>query len=109
MSLCNVCARPGYCCNGFRLTYKDGLYKEPSLELANARMKREGKPFKAVGHFWNGAVKFSCPLLDENGRCGDYENRPETCRMFEPTSDNLCVYFQRIDQSEHDYFGEGVS
>jgi Fe-S-cluster containining protein len=33
-----------------------------------------------------------CPNLDQKtGRCSDYQNRPETCRVFEPASAPLCI------------------
>ena len=35
-------------------------------------------------------VACDCTLLDENGRCSDYENRPAVCRNYEPASDQLC-------------------
>jgi len=34
---------------------------------------------------------FNCPVLGPDGRCGDYENRPATCRSYEPGVDALCV------------------
>jgi len=27
---------------------------------------------------------FTCPMLDENGRCSIYENRPSACRSYQP-------------------------
>jgi Fe-S-cluster containining protein len=36
-------------------------------------------------------VRFECDRLTPAGRCGDYENRPFTCRSFVPASDPLCA------------------
>lgn len=36
---------------------------------------------------------FNCKNLLPNGRCGDYENRPDLCRRFEPASGPLCVHY----------------
>ncbi len=37
---------------------------------------------------------FACKNLLPSGRCGDYENRPDLCRKFDPASDALCVHYQ---------------
>lgn len=36
---------------------------------------------------------WSCPRLLPNGRCGDYENRPWLCRVYEPKADTTCVEY----------------
>jgi Fe-S-cluster containining protein len=36
---------------------------------------------------------FSCDWLDDDGRCSNYEKRPDVCRSFEAKSDPLCVEF----------------
>lgn len=40
-----------------------------------------------------GWVFWSCKNLTPEGRCGDYENRPELCRTYEPGQDLLCVEY----------------
>lgn len=39
----------------------------------------------------DGCWYFWCPELTREGRCGDYPNRPDLCRSYEPMSDRLCV------------------
>lgn len=63
-------------------------------------MARHGLPFmplEPVSCFAdsNGALyqvwTFRCTNLLTNGRCGDYEHRPQLCRLYEPLQDGLCV------------------
>lgn len=35
---------------------------------------------------------FGCTHVTAEGRCSIYETRPETCRIFVPGSDHLCVF-----------------
>ena len=107
MSLCNVCTKPGACCHNFSLTFKDGTVRLP-VALANAKMKRHNYPFIAIGRNEDGFTRFSCPLL-KDGRCSDYENRPQTCRNFEPAGDDLCVFFEKIRQGNAAFDGEGIA
>ena len=107
MSLCNVCTKPGVCCTDFVLTFKSGMVRLP-IALANAKMKQHNYPFIAIGHDKNGYTRFTCPLL-KDGRCSDYENRPGTCRGFEPASDGLCVFFGKIHQEESAFDGGGTA
>ena len=41
-----------------------------------------------------GYVTFNCVNLTKDGRCGDYENRPWLCRVFEPGEGPLCVHWR---------------
>jgi len=43
-------------------------------------------PLMLQGGWW----MFTCPLLVD-GRCSDYDNRPELCRDYQPMSDLLCA------------------
>lgn len=36
---------------------------------------------------------FDCPLLGEDGRCTDYDGRPELCRLYEAGSDPICAEY----------------
>jgi Fe-S-cluster containining protein len=94
-SLCDVCFEPGHCCKGFELYLPDNEdgYKEDILTIANVNMALFNIPFIAIGHSESGTVLFKCPLLDRDGYCTDYQNRPKICRRFEPASDKLCVFF----------------
>lgn len=67
-------------------------------EQAQAKLDQHGLPFIPVramfrGYSEEGAVipVFDCPLLGVDGRCGNYDQRPDLCRTFEPGSDGLCV------------------
>jgi Fe-S-cluster containining protein len=39
-----------------------------------------------------------CPNLLPDGRCGDYENRPEVCRSFKP--DEICELISTLTLEE---------
>ncbi len=105
MSACDTCSNPGHCCKDFVLhNGKTGVaFPEGDWEnRANAYIARHSLPFKALridnsqfhetleGHV---GVRYMCPLLTPEGRCGDYENRPALCREYEPLSDRLCVMY----------------
>ena len=110
MSLCNVCPDPGHCCKIMEITLpgEGEPYKEPSLALANARFVQI--PQVAVGHSYNGCVLFECPLLSDEGRCTDYENRPKMCgENYPPMLDGLCVFYGRIHENEDAFIGEGIA
>jgi len=102
MSLCDICTRPGRCCSGFTLNIGDDHQVHPLYILV--RMVRAGVPFlpwyKAPKGYW----RFWCPLLTEDGRCGEYNDRPFTCRHYQPLEDGLCaMYTNAITQRA---FGE---
>lgn len=46
----------------------------------------------------NKAAGVPCVNLMEDGRCGDYENRPQVCRGFKP--DELCVIISLLPKTE---------
>lgn len=104
MSACDTCAAPGRCCSGFTLNLRDqermsavetmahiAAHSLPFLPLYRVPAKHRG-PYDGGWRFW-------CPLLGRDGRCTDYENRPETCRDFEPLSDPLCFHFAKTDDA----------
>lgn len=97
MSPCDTCPRPGSCCKGFILS---PLFSPANWEHdAPIRLEDNGLKFfrivEAVRAPGDGmvAVRCECELVDDNGRCGNYEGRPELCRSFEPMSDPLCCLF----------------
>lgn len=103
MSLCETCRAPGACCSGFGLniTFKaDGWMEQAAIDMAE-----RGLPFVPIAPiFGDGGmrlpeghvpVRFRCTLLGSDGRCGDYENRPDLCRHYEPASDPLCAEYVR--------------
>ena len=105
MSLCDKCFAPGACCKNLFLSRGS----EPrtvwlgSRDYIIGQLRRDGLPFEpaeprgrwideASGSAY-GAFTYSCPKLEANGRCGDYENRPDVCSGYVPRSDALCVHF----------------
>lgn len=100
MSPCDTCRRPGSCCRGFVLSF---VVSDLEWET-EARLKLDtyGLTFFSIteavrtpGITPDGSVsvRCDCTLLDGNGRCGDYENRPTLCRNYNPLSDGLCCEF----------------
>lgn len=46
-------------------------------------------------------IRWQCKNLTPEGRCGDYENRPNLCRIYEPGEDRLCaVYIEPITKDK---------
>lgn len=93
-SLCDTCSNPGSCCRGFMIS-SHWFPVDGWEELAKDFLHKNGVPFfqpiKAVTIDKSRCkVACDCTLLDENGRCSDYENRPAVCRNYEPASDQLC-------------------
>ena len=105
-SACDTCRRPGECCKLFTLNIhapvsrwheemrekldRHGLeFITPISPSPVARALHPDKPELLMNGF------FSCTRLGDDGRCSDYENRPELCRIFEPGSDPLCIEYVR--------------
>lgn len=97
--LCDACRNPGRCCSGFGLNLPI-LAEETALDvlIRLARVEHRdcqgrpvvGAPFLPLYRTperW----RFWCPLLGRDGRCTDYEHRPEVCALFKPGGDPLCV------------------
>lgn len=110
VSLCDTCREPGACCAGFHLTSKQEpafnsfwIHDGPLAPLV--RMAENWLPFHPVvrsstfddeGRAYYAIKLWACDLLGEDGRCTDYENRPQLCRSFEARSDPLCVEFKSL-------------
>ena len=106
MCLCSVCPKPGSCCHDFILEDTDDKFsfaylKTRGREAALDKMREEGLPFlplrirstfKGPGSRLFVSYSYKCSNLLPNGRCGDYENRPQLCRDFVPDSDWLCIF-----------------
>lgn len=46
--------------------------------------------------YWNSdkvQVQFGCNNLGKDGRCLDYDNRPELCRLYQAQQDALCCEY----------------
>lgn len=110
MSPCETCSRPGECCKNFVLSPN---FPEPDWQSASrSLLDRNGLTYFRIeeavrseltnrGHV---AIRCSCLLLGDDGRCRDYENRPVVCRLYRPLSDNLCAEFigpPRYREPEH--------
>lgn len=100
MSTCDSCRSPGNCCKGFVLnwTFSVGNWREEASQLMTDR----GLPFVPVrpkitygGRLPPGktGVMFDCTLVDDAGRCSDYENRPFLCRHYQAGEDQLCAEY----------------
>ncbi len=96
-SMCDSCMKPGHCCRSVFLT--GGPFGDPmSFEKVEHELMRWKLPFRPLEyredeHRW----RFWCPNLQRDGRCGDYENRPQLCRDYEPGREGLCVHYWAID------------
>lgn len=102
--LCDHCRQPGRCCVGFGLnmplntsdTVLHVLVKLASIQHYDCQGRPQiGVPFMPLHRKPDGRTpagwRFCCPLLDRNGRCTDYENRPALCALYRPGTDGICV------------------
>ncbi len=119
-SICDKCLKPGSCCKGIflnndRIAFdKDGSEWNQAhnfmANVTNSHAVGENKsmPFYPVQSFnkKDGKVYFmwACKNIGDNGRCMDYESRPNTCRLYEPMMDGLCTMAQLDDQEHNHYF-----
>lgn len=104
MSSCDACIRPGACCSGFVVSDTRGaitFWDTDTRQQMRDAMAGRGLPFLPIAALsthtdaesgrtyskWS----MGCPRLGGDGRCTDYENRPQLCRDFEVGSDTLCV------------------
>lgn len=85
------CPELGACCKGFFLGPVE--YGTTDEEF-DSLMEKHKAPFKKID---SNDPKRSpvcyCPVLGADGLCTDYENRPETCRIYHPGVEALCVLF----------------
>lgn len=98
MTICDRCVDPGSCCREIRLSHKVAAITklEVLAWLASCLpgSNEIGLPFipEYQGQFFNYDGLDPCPFpvdwvyscinLTSDGRCGDYENRPNLCRIF---------------------------
>lgn len=85
------CPIPGACCRGFGINIdKDHSDKMVAEKLGQHNMSQ----MRMIGRTLWGNPILVCDWLDHaTGRCRDYDNRPNTCRIFEPGSESLCAAF----------------
>lgn len=109
MGLCDTCKQPGACCRDIPIyvgrSWGNFFPRDwPERAAAELAQKLPGHPFiplrleifpedQIIGTDPYGAGRWSCSNLTPEGRCGDYENRPELCRNYEAGSDRLCVMY----------------
>lgn len=116
MSACDTCRSPGHCCRNIRLFGSRSIAPNGEVVIPDdvdpkryvASINGECLPFEPAaklvtygadlpGRFDGLAIptgstwSWSCPRLQADGRCGDYENRPFLCRSFKPGEDSLCL------------------
>lgn len=96
MASCDTCRKPGHCCSGFTLNFY--FNRETWQEEATEILKKNNLEFIvpvriAQGWLEQGrtGVVFDCTRLGADGRCTDYENRPELCKIYQPGQDGLCI------------------
>ena len=95
---CGACPRPGRCCTGFVLNGGMVPHEAATALEAQLELDAHGLPFSplmrrpATGHWmlW-------CRNLTREGRCGDYENRPQLCADYQPGEDALCAMHRAAD------------
>jgi Fe-S-cluster containining protein len=117
MSLCDTCVQPGHCCRDIPIHTSawGNFYPHQWPEKAAEQLERElpGHPFiplrlemypldvidpTAEGPY--GFGRWSCKNLTPDGRCGDYDNRPNLCKNYEAGSDRLCVMYVPPEAAE---------
>lgn len=109
MSLCDSCFDRGSCCRNIRLSYKVafGNKLEALVWLATVQSCEGeiGLPFiprDLVQVKWNSGRDesqrpldlewtYDCVYLAEDGKCGNYENRPSLCETFRAGRDFPCT------------------
>lgn len=99
MSICNSCRTPGNCCKGFGLNLnipKENWEYELDIRLKVNKIQflvPRRAPFYDTEHTLG--FQFDCSLLDSNGRCSNYESRPQMCKDYQPQQDPLCCEYTR--------------
>lgn len=101
---CDRCVAPGTCCKAFSLPVEVPRGSTPA-EVKAALTKRSFEPLPFVPlrrttgregydptsptEYW----LFGCPKLGADGRCTIYQSRPQTCQVYKPGSDPMCVHY----------------
>lgn len=103
------CPDLGYCCRRFAIL-KAGvspLDNRRTLKGVARWLRKRKLPFRPVeispetGVWWVG-----CPLLGDDGRCTDYENRPKICVSFQPGgTDKLCLLAEETAETKEESHG----
>lgn len=103
--LCDVCSKPGACCDDFVLSLTTWADEGDEGAIA-MRDRRElpfvladgpiGGVFQSEEHGGRSYVqrRWRCPALSAGGRCTIYQSRPSPCRNYQSGSDALCVMWK---------------
>ena len=110
MSACDTCKQPGACCTRMHLRSEGDSdvalsFWADDLPMLRGliRMAEWGLPFipYAVAQEFSDKdgrkyqrLQYRCVDLGSDGRCMNYEHRPQLCRDYEPLSDPLCVMYE---------------
>lgn len=71
-----------------------------SKDEARAYVAERGVPFEPSYQREDGTWEWLCPKLTADGRCSIYDDRPVTCRDYEPASDRLCVHWRGAEGTD---------
>jgi Fe-S-cluster containining protein len=100
MVSCDTCRAPGSCCSAFTLNipvFGDDWKAEAIEKLEQHGLVMFVPVRKRIG--WGrspfNGILFNCTRLGSDGRCTDYENRPELCRAYQAGDDALCAEFEQ--------------
>jgi Fe-S-cluster containining protein len=95
---CDRCTHPGACCRGFVLNRE---FSPDWKEEAKAMLIDYGLSFMrpvrrviSVESGYEDAVMFDCDRLGSDGRCTDYEARPQLCKNYQAGTDALCAIYE---------------
>lgn len=111
---CDVCHDPGACCRDFPLNIRTDRAGRTVLEAmvwaagwsysSPDRMRSFiGFPFLPNRIDAQGYWRWRCVDLLEDGRCGNYENRPYgPCVLYKPQHDEMCAMHPGADVSRQD-------
>lgn len=105
MSLCDTCMSPGACCKKLYLSggrpdaRGNRIGEAHSYETAEHLALLNGTVFRPSVQLPDGRWNYTCHFLQPDGRCGDYENRPDLCRRYLPGDDPLCVHYWKDPES----------
>jgi Fe-S-cluster containining protein len=113
MNPCDTCSSPGACCKEFPLSHHKSYWMDDvgwesswqeilddhnltffypvKLRYVDIAIVSNTGEFRAYGQ-----PLTSCHRLGADGRCTDYENRPEfPCKAYPPMHDKLCVEWRK--------------
>lgn len=98
---CDTCRRPGACCSGFVIAALGGFpletWREDGLDLlaklGNIDFFEPLHPKLSLNAPGLYMPVWRCTRLGPDGRCTDYENRPDLCHRYQAGDDELCAEF----------------